>query len=60
MDTLDLKTPEVEPAQDDEDTSTFTGSVDLGDKCPACRETILLGHLSRAVCTRGHRWGESN
>jgi len=41
------------------DIPPLTGSVDLGHKCPACKSTILLGHLSVAVCSRGHSWGKS-
>ena len=37
----------------------LTASVDLGHKCPACKSTILFGHLSVAVCSRGHSWGKS-
>lgn len=63
VNTLGLESPALGPAYDDvddTDTSALKRSVDLGDRCPACRDPILLGHLTRAVCTRGHRWGESN
>jgi hypothetical protein len=41
------------------DRLTLTGSVDVGEKCPACQSRILLDHISTAVCTKGHSWGKS-
>ncbi|KAF8311391.1 hypothetical protein DL93DRAFT_1482938 [Clavulina sp. PMI_390] len=38
------------------DAGMLARSVDLGERCPACNEPVLLGHLARSVCTKGHRW----
>lgn len=33
--------------------------VDVGEKCPACRGSVLFGgSLGGADCVKGHQWGE--
>ena len=53
-----MPTPLRERAEGDLATS-LSGVIDLGERCPACRDPITLSDVSLATCSRGHTWRKS-